>query len=495
MSSITATTLVPLHPATGMELTAQIPFQKRPTRLQTRFKTLKKYVAQYPRGWKKRLELADVLYGLGQWSEAAQEYRIVLERQPHLLTVRLQLGQILRMLDRSQEAIALYQGALDQTMDCATRNHLEGMIYECQQHHASATLAYQKAIDAETTNAAHWYALAQSYIQQDRVEAAIHTYDKIFALQPEDAIALSRSADLLWGLSAYPESMRRTERVLAIAPDHAPAVKRQLDHRCRTGLVNGPEKAITEKLLKQLQTLSPHTPELIQSQAYFQFYQGDSTWGRQQFADYCREHPNNPFGWYYNAGFLYDMGEISAAAASIGQAYQLCPTDRGIFQHLCQLLTLTQQDVNLKQALETAIKTGYGSLDLIAGRTLVEHYAEIQRGCDLAKNAVQRQPDHAEAWFQYGEVLALSQHYQDAITAIERGWTRLSSQWFCASSIPAAVSMATCYQALGNTDQAVSWWHEVLERSQLLCPFFPRKSKGWQNRATQGLAALDSAKI
>ncbi|NJN23921.1 MAG: tetratricopeptide repeat protein [Acaryochloridaceae cyanobacterium RL_2_7] len=242
MFCTTATTLVPIQQSTGVELTANLAFEQSPKRLHTRLKTLQKYILKYPTGWKKRLELADVLYALGHWSQAAEEYQRVLDRQPHLLNVWLQLGQILRLLDQSQDATAVYQSALEQVSDAATRHHIQGLIYDCNEHHIAARMAYQQAVDTEADNDAHWFALAQAHLREDDFEAAIAVYDHILEQQPDNAIALSHKADLFWAMTCLRRLHSIGRKSSAIAPHHAPGIKRLLDHRCRNGLVQGDEK-------------------------------------------------------------------------------------------------------------------------------------------------------------------------------------------------------------------------------------------------------------
>lgn len=493
MSCITTTTLVPIQHPTGVELTANLAFEKCPQRLETRLKTLQKYISKYPTGWKKRLELAEVLSALGDWKQAAQEYRRVLDRQPHLLEVWLQLSRILRLLDRPKDAIAAYQSALEQVTDAATHHHIQGLIHECESCDVSATIAFQQAIDAEVNNVAHWYALAQSYIRQDEVEAAINAYDHILEQQPDDAIALSHKADLLWALTAYAESIRCTEQVLAIASNHAPGIKRILDHRCRSGLVQGDEKRITTRLLKRLQKLAPHTPETAQSEAYYYAYQGNLPRGKEYLTSYCQEHPKNPFGFYYNALFLFDWGDIQASVANIWQAYRLYPSNIEIFRALCKISSpVDNVDTRFDQVLEQQLEkvSTQWQMSLICGRAMMDHRHQAQRGYKVAKQAIQLKPQLSEAWFQYGNILALSQNYQDAIDAISTGWELLPEKWFCASSIPAAVVLAECHQKLGQLETSKDWWNEVLERSHLLIPFFPKISKQWQERAIQEQSLL-----
>ena len=70
MSRKTFTRLVTLFQPSGREVNVNLVLGKKPVREEQKLKTLTKYVRQYPSGWKKRLELADLLYGMGKWQDA-----------------------------------------------------------------------------------------------------------------------------------------------------------------------------------------------------------------------------------------------------------------------------------------------------------------------------------------------------------------------------------------------------------------------------------------
>ncbi len=106
MSRNTATCLVQLAQPSGVELNAQLVLDQKPTRQDQKLKTLSQYVQKYPSGWKKRLELADLLYAIGSWEQAVEEYRQVIERQPKLIDVRLKLGKIFQLMGREAEALS-----------------------------------------------------------------------------------------------------------------------------------------------------------------------------------------------------------------------------------------------------------------------------------------------------------------------------------------------------------------------------------------------------
>jgi tetratricopeptide (TPR) repeat protein len=69
-------------------------------------------VQRHPGGWRKQVQLANVLYSMGRWEEAMAALHQVLYRQPRNLNARLRLGQMLHILQREDDAIAIYENAL-----------------------------------------------------------------------------------------------------------------------------------------------------------------------------------------------------------------------------------------------------------------------------------------------------------------------------------------------------------------------------------------------
>src|SRR4028119_1003295 len=131
MSRNTALRLVSLTQSTGVELNAYLVLDNLPTRIDQKLKTLSEYVQQYPSGWKKRLELANLLYAMGRIEQAVEEYRQVISRQQPLIGVRLQLGKLLQLMGQEAEAIAVYETALPLVRNQATRQHIGGLIAVC----------------------------------------------------------------------------------------------------------------------------------------------------------------------------------------------------------------------------------------------------------------------------------------------------------------------------------------------------------------------------
>lgn len=76
-------------------------------REQQKIATLRKYIGRHPRGWKKCLQLADLLYVTGAWSEAIELYRAVLVKRPWLTAVAARIEAMARELENfTQGALA-----------------------------------------------------------------------------------------------------------------------------------------------------------------------------------------------------------------------------------------------------------------------------------------------------------------------------------------------------------------------------------------------------
>jgi len=80
MSGRFYTSLLQLCQSSALEMNVHLFLEEKPTRQEQKLNTLSKYVQNYPQGWKKRLELANLLYEMGDWEKAVAEYLQVIER-------------------------------------------------------------------------------------------------------------------------------------------------------------------------------------------------------------------------------------------------------------------------------------------------------------------------------------------------------------------------------------------------------------------------------
>jgi tetratricopeptide (TPR) repeat protein len=457
-------------------------FKEKPTRQEQKCITLSKYIQKYPEGWKKRLELADLLYQMGDWQQAVAEYHQVIERQPQLIGVRLQLGKMLQIMGRKKEAVEVYEKALSCSDNEATQHHIKGLIAVCRGESQKAITAFNLAASLEPEKVVHWLALAQVHQQIENHQGVLSSLEQVSAINPDDVVALIYSHDALLAVGDIPAARGQLSKVIALVPHDFRVLQREIEQRCQMRLVSGIEGKLTKKMITSLLLQAPHGAEAHQFLAYYHIFRGDWRQGVEVLAEFTAKHPDHPYGWYYYGQCLFDTGEYQRAAQMMGKAYHLYPDDCEIHRALCEILPFVRLDLQstathtdppksplkrgtLNSTPVPPLKRGRRgdqptvasiskigmtsplapllggegnvveemlrrfperwSVWVTAGRVLVEHFKEIERGCRVSEQGTKLQPQLADAWFRHGRVLALAGKHREAVEALEKGWELL----------------------------------------------------------------------
>lgn len=505
MSANTATCVVQLAEPSGVEINAHLVLEGKPTRQDQKLKTLSGYVGRYPSGWKKRLELANLLCETGRWLEAVSEYRQVIQRQPQLVEVRLQLGKILHLLGRGAEAIEVYQSASCLCGNAATGHHLRGLIEVCRGCPQQAAAMFESAASLEPDNPAHWHALGQVCLEAECPPAALRAFEAALSLNPDDVVALSQSYEPLLAAGSFREARLRLERALELAPSDCRTLERLATHRCHQGLVVGEGGKQTKQLIRTALQLAPDSASAHQVLSLYYLCRGEWEKGVAVLLKFTEEHPNSAAGWYYCARCLSHTGSNQAAAGAILQACALYKYDGEIYRALCEILPAAGRVGELQSRFSQAAGVTHDSTraPLIeemlaqfpsrwsvwasAGRVLVEHLGDIERGCAVSAKGPQLQPQLADAWFRHGRVLALAGRHRQAVETLECGWAHLPEAGGYLQSVPAAVWLGDSYRDLGERAQSRYWWGEACSRALGLLEFNPATAYYWQGRALSAL--------
>ncbi|MEH1906051.1 MAG: tetratricopeptide repeat protein [Nostoc sp.] len=498
MSKNLTALLVQFSQPSGVEMNAYLLLDEKPARQDQKLKTLSKYMQQYPQGWKKRLELAELFYQMGRWEQAIDEYRQVIERQPGLIDVRLQLGKILHLMRRETEAIEVYENALPLSRNEATRQHLGGLIEACKGNTQAAIIALESAASLEPDKVVHWLALGQVQMGIENTVAALQAFDAVLSLNPDNLVALILSYDALMAMGDLQTARQRLSRVIKLAPDDFQVLQRQLDERCRMRLVSGEEGKQTKKMISFALQQAPNADEFHKSLAYYHIFRGDWAQGVGMLAQFTEKHPNNPSGWYYYGRCLSDTGQNQAAAEAILKAYHLYPYDCEIYRALCEILPAAGRLDELYPLVEEMLELfpECWSVWATAGRLLVESFQEIQRGCSISIRGTQLQPQLADAWFCHGRVLAMAQKHQEALEALVQGWQFFPEKGDYLQCVLGLVWLAESYGTLGNDTASRRYWQEACLQAQKLLEFDPTTADYWQGRALEalgdGLGAIEA---
>lgn len=508
MSRITATPMVQLTQLSGVEMNAYLVLDEKPTRQETKLKTLTKYVQQHPTGWKKRLELAQLLYEMGHWEQAIEEYRQVIWRQPQLIGVRLQLGKLLHLMLRETEAIEVYSRARILTSNIAIRYYITGAIAACKRRTQQAAKFFELATSLEPENMFHWLALGLTLMENEAPVEALRAFDAALKLNPHDIVANSHSYDALMAVGDVQEAQRRLQRTLELFPQDLRSLKRLADYRCGLGLVRGDEGKQTKRVIQTALRIAPEAAYLFDSLAQYHLVRGEWKEGVAVLQQFVEQHPNYPSGWYYYARCLFHTGNSTTAAKAILKAYKLYPNDCEIYRAMCEILPeagITSSPTPLLSGEGSSISLMSIVQEMLerfperwsvwatAGRVLVEGFQEKERGCRISAKAVELQPQLADAWFRHGRVLALAGKHREAVVALEQGWIELPQTGGYLPSVPAAVWLGESYRVLGEEERSRKWWKEACEGAKKLMQFNRATAHYWQGRALLGLGDVIGA--
>jgi tetratricopeptide (TPR) repeat protein len=462
------TSVVQIALPSGAVMNFYLTLETKTARREVKIKTLRQYVQRYPTGWKKRLELAHLLYATGQWEEAIEEYRQVLKKQPRLLEVQLRLGEILRLLERGEEARTVYATALPQARKPATQHHLRGLRELCGRDYDTAAQEFAKAASLEPRNAAHWHALGRTHDLAGHPRDALQAYDEALQLNPDDIVALMWSHNALFPTGRFTEARQRLERVVEIDPHCVLALKTLAACRSGAGWVQGEESRQTEQLIRQALRLAPESPDVWETQANFYFFRGEWEKSAATLRKFVEMHPHSAQGWFHCAKWLIAAGDFPAAADAVLRSHALYPEDLETYRTACEVLPLVGRMDELRQIMEEMLArfpdqwTAYKS----AGLTLVRWFREPERACQVASRMTELQPHLAESWLYRGEILVLTGRLREAIPLLEKA-RQLSPGGIGSSAILtwAALRLGESYRSLGDEPRARTWFEEAARRA------------------------------
>ncbi|TRU87226.1 MAG: tetratricopeptide repeat protein [Microcystis novacekii Mn_MB_F_20050700_S1] len=485
----TVTSLVHFTLFSGLEINAQILTEEKSARQSEKLISLSKYVQKYPQGWKKRLELANLLYQTGNWQQAVTEYGQVIERQPQLIEVRLKLAKILQLMGLKKEAKEAYEKALFLSENEANQHHIKGLIAFCVDENDEAIIALNLATNLEPDKAVHWLALAQIYQVGENPLGTLSASKQILSINPDDIVALLNSYDALAEVGDIQAARETLNRLIELAGDDFGVLQRQIEQRCQMRLVSGEEGKQTKKMITSLLRLTPDGVGAYNALAYYHILRGDWRQGVEVLANFTAEHPQHPYSWYFYGRCLSNTGDYQKAVQMIEKAYRLYPDDCEIYRGLCEILPLANSPLMKEQTIVEEMLQRFPqrwSIWATAGRVLVEHFQEIERGCQLSQQGIELQPELADAWFRHGRVLALAGKHREAVETYLKGWTLVPVGGYLLSA-PAAVWLGESYKAIKDTKTSQAWWKAAVEQCQELRTFNPAAANYWLGRALLGL--------
>jgi RNA polymerase sigma factor (sigma-70 family) len=277
---------------------------RRPLREDRRIQTLRTYLEDHPRSWKKRIELAEFLYRCGSWLEAVDLWQSVLARRPWLADVAVELGLVLRLLGRHEEAAAVLARGLAHARRKTAQRHLSGLLAANRGDWIEAGAAMREAAELEPDNPSHKHRLARIYIESAQSERALQIIDDLARSNPDDLAVLALGYEALRASGHIEEARRRLEHALELAPDDVVCLHRMIETYMATGFPSGVTAAQTRRRLRHALRLAPDSFLIQESLAGYHVLCGDVEKGLAFFRAFVGRHPYCRRGWHHFARLL-----------------------------------------------------------------------------------------------------------------------------------------------------------------------------------------------
>lgn len=468
-------------------------------------KTLENYIQRYPNGWRKRLQLAEILYARGNWDQASDQFSRVVEKHPRNLSARLLLGQMLRHTGQEQKAVDVYREAVQYVQNESTRFFLSGMVELCQHRIDGAINAFDRAAELEPWNEIFHRFQALSHLRAKRPVKALKAFEAALEVNPHDLVSLTHGYELLVEFGCLDRAEEYVSRVLDVYPTDLLALKRQVKIRCRKGLVRGDEGKITRGLIRRLKQLAPGLPMASEADTVYHFYRGEWSKALAPLEAAARDSAGEVDGWFAYCLWLYRTGDYDTAARLILKRCRDGIQDDihgenkpapAIYLLACDILSAAGFTGPLKHIIEemTALYPDDWQVGLKAGLLLAFHFAEFTRARQLTRNVCISHPGMAESFFVYGRVLMEAGETAGARDALLRGWKLLPGDHFCVPASEGARLLAKCARISGDKAEEKKWLHTMLEDSEMFQRQRPAQGLFYKGIARDGLGRHEAAR-
>jgi|GEM_PF-3059807 len=444
-------------------------FEYRVGRCAQRIETLAKYAVRFPRGWRKRVELADLLLAESRVGEAEEQYRETLRRQPRALRATLRLGQLLCLQGRCEEAAQVYLGALTHVASSATRHHLRGLAERAlsggpvaqyaterkPEHYERAAAEFMAAMAEEPRNLAHRHELAATYDAWGKPVEAAAAYDAALAVDPDDTFALARSHNALLVMGRSDLIEARLKRAVEVDPNYLYAAKLLADLRASRGLVRGREGQRTVAMLKRVLAREPETADAWDALNRYHDFRFEFSTGVAIWEAFLARNPGNARAWTFLGTALDRAGEPNRAAEAYARSHELDPSWLDVYwRGLPTLLKVGRTD-EARAWVEELLSRFADHWDacLRAAGALRQLGVAPEVYLPVARRAVELQPKLCAAWIDFGHQLLPAGRASDALEAFETA-RRLAEGVAMERGLDAALCASRALTVLGRDTEA-----------------------------------------
>jgi tetratricopeptide (TPR) repeat protein len=354
----------------------------------------------------------------GNWQQAEQLYRQVLQADPGHAEAWHLLGVLASQVGRPDLAVDYHRQALRLVPDAAAYHFDLAVAYRSLGRRPDAIASYQAALRLQPENAAAHNNLANALREEGRPQEAVAHYQEALRLLPHYAEAYSNLGNAYRDLARLDDAAASYRRAVELKPEYAAGHSNLGVALADLGRYD--EAAASHRQALQL---NPDDHAAHNNLAYALIHQGRPAEAVVHCRHALRIKPDYA-GAYNNLGnALKDLGKPGEAAENFRQAIRLQPDDATGYNNLGVALVGLEQPAeaaeNFRQAirLQPTAATGYTNLAVVL--TDVGQWDEAMARYD---EALRVQPEDAEAHWNRALLLLLTGNLTEGWS--ENEWRR-----------------------------------------------------------------------
>ncbi len=466
----------------GLVRTVPVFLKRQSPRQSTREQTLLDYIARHPGGWKKRIELAEILYSQGEWNKSIRQLEMVIQKNPHSIDTFLTLGQLLKDTGRCRQAASVYRKASSYVHNQSSKRYLNGMRELCHSNRREGIRELNTAVKLEPKNTTFLNALALIHLEGDFTHQAAEFFERVLAVDSKNLVALTHIYEPLLAMGCMNKAEKAVDRLLYLCPGNAPALHRKILHACLKGYVCGEAGQHTRKLLKKLKRAAPTFHGTSEARAAYYFARGDQRKALGVLEDFCRAYPRCYDGLYNYSVWLFRCGNLDAAARIIAR---LVTVDE---KNLRTLLTAGEifgaaEDFKRLHRVTEAIERYHPDSwrgSCFRGLQLATRYYDLEAAEHYFHRAAGLQPAIPEIYVHLAICQMLLQKYSTALHSLKSGRSCIPDGDCQTRSTEIAFLTAEIFRRMDKRDHEHHWLTKALAQAGLLAKGQPAVGYYWQ---------------
>jgi tetratricopeptide (TPR) repeat protein len=255
-SSCVSAWIVNTLPITGIDEDTLVFLPLKPGTYFKGFESSLNYISRHSGGWKKHLELAQILYAAGIWDQSEKLLRHVMKKHPRSFSAWIFLGNMLSKSGRTDEAEELFRQAGSLVFRDSSRHYLAGMAAECRGDLNEAIALFERAGSLEPSNISFRHAKGICLLRLGRHADALPLFEDILAGNPGDIVSLTYCCEVSSILNRREIAGKYIDSILEVNPHDFFGLMRKAGLNDRNGVTTKKERMRLQRITERLNQLA-----------------------------------------------------------------------------------------------------------------------------------------------------------------------------------------------------------------------------------------------